>query len=40
MAQLALPSDKQPVVDPKTGRINQDWYNFFKQLQQVVNAGL
>ena len=40
MAQLSLPSDKQPIVDPKTGKINPDWYNFLKQLQQLVNAGL
>ena len=40
MADLPIPSNKQPVIDPKTGRMTQDWYLFFKRLQELVNAGL
>lgn len=40
MANLALPSDREPIIDPKTGRISPNWYQFFRQLVKTINEGL
>lgn len=40
MANLTIPSDKVPVVDPKTGRMDTNWYLFLKQLVKTINEGL
>lgn len=40
MANLTLPSDQEPIVDPKTGRINPSWYRFLRKLVDIINAGL
>jgi hypothetical protein len=33
-APLPIPPPNQPVVDPRTGLMNRDWYDFFQRLSQ------
>lgn len=40
MANLTLPSEQEPVIDPKTGKITPRWYQFLRALVNVINAGL
>lgn len=42
MAQkLNIPIQTVPIVDPKTGLVNEDWYRFLKFLTDKINtAGL
>lgn len=40
MAQLIVPNPNEPMVDPKTGKINPIWHAFLKDLIRIVNAGL
>lgn len=40
MANLVVPDQREPVVDPNTGRINPTWHRFLLELVRIVNAGL
>ena len=33
-----MPPVDQQVVDPKTGRMNQAWYDYFKLMDALVRA--
>lgn len=40
MANLTLPEQAQPVVDPQTGRMTPEWYRLLRQLVTIINGGL
>lgn len=40
MAKLTIPDITVPVVDPKTGLANPDWYRALRALILKINAEL
>lgn len=40
MANLALPNPSEPVIDPKTGRMTKNWYQYFVALTKLINGAL
>ncbi len=40
MANVPLPSQREPVIDVKTGRMTPNWYRYFEQINALINAGL
>ena len=37
MADVTIPSDKQPIVNPKDGKIDGNWFNRLNELVRVIN---
>lgn len=35
MAKSTLPHPSVPVVDPATGKMDMDWYSYFKERERV-----
>lgn len=36
--KLRVPTHDEPMIDPKTGKVSQRWYQFFQQLARMLNG--
>jgi hypothetical protein len=35
---LPIPTYSVPLIDPRTGRISTEWFNYFQSLDAIVRA--